>query len=58
MNIGTRNVFTLVKPDQMQELAQQIKRITLDVVTIQEIRWSGAGLIHKKILLFLLQWSK
>jgi exonuclease III len=32
----------------MQELAEQIKRIKLDVVAIQEIRWSGTGLIQKK----------
>jgi hypothetical protein len=32
----------------MQVLAGQISRIRLDVVAIQEIGWSGAGLIQKK----------
>jgi hypothetical protein len=48
MNIGTWNILTLLKPGKMQELAEQIKRIKLDVVAIQEIRWSGTGLIQIK----------
>jgi exonuclease III len=48
MNTGTWNVLTLLKPGKMQELAEQIKRIKLDVVAIHEIRWSGTGLIQKK----------
>jgi exonuclease III len=48
MNIGTWMVLTLLKPGKMQELAENIKRITIDVVAIQEIRWSGIGLIQKK----------
>jgi exonuclease III len=47
MNIGTWNLLTLLKPGKMQELAEQIKRIKLDVA-IQEIRWSGTGLIQRK----------
>jgi hypothetical protein len=47
MSTGTCNVLTLLKPGKMQELAGQINRIRLDVVAIQEIRWSGAGLIQK-----------
>jgi exonuclease III len=54
MNIGTWNVLTLLKPGKMQELAEQIKRIKLDVVAIQEIRRSGTGVIQKKRLIFLL----
>jgi exonuclease III len=54
MNIETWNLLTLLKPGKMQELAGQINKIKLDVVAIQEIRWSGAGLIQKKRFLFLL----
>jgi exonuclease III len=32
----------------MQELAELIHRIKLDVVAIQEIRWSGTGVNKKK----------
>jgi exonuclease III len=32
----------------MQELAEKVKRVKLDVVAIQEIRWRGTGLIQKK----------
>jgi exonuclease III len=52
MNIGTWNVLTLLKPGKKQELAEQIKRIKLDVVAIQEIRWSGAGVNQKKDFFF------
>jgi hypothetical protein len=47
MNIGTWNVLTLLKPGKMQELAEHIKIIKLDVA-IQEIRWSGTGFMQKK----------
>jgi exonuclease III len=47
MNIGTWNVLTLLKAGKMQELAEQVNRIKLDVA-IQEIRWSCDGLIRKK----------
>jgi hypothetical protein len=48
MNTGTWNVLTLLKPGKMQELPEQINRIKLDVVAIQEIRWIRMGLIQKK----------
>lgn len=37
-----------LKPGKMQELAELIHRIKLDVVAIQEIRWSGTGVNKKK----------
>jgi exonuclease III len=52
MNIRTWNVLTLLKPGKMQERAGQINRIKVDVVAIQEIRWSGTGLIQKKDFCF------
>jgi hypothetical protein len=54
MNTGTWNVLTLLKAGKMQELAEQIKRIKLNVFAIQEIRWSVTGLNKKKRLFFLL----
>jgi hypothetical protein len=40
--IGTWNVRTLLQPDKMQELAEQISKTQL------EIRWRGTGLIKKQ----------
>jgi exonuclease III len=36
----------------MQELAERVNRIKLDVIAIQETRWSGIGLIQKKYFSF------
>jgi hypothetical protein len=46
--IGTWNVKTLLKPGKMQELAEELFKTQLEIVTIQEIRWSGTELIKKK----------
>ena len=32
----------------MQELAEQISKTKLEILAIQEIRWSGTGLIKKQ----------
>jgi hypothetical protein len=37
----------------MQELAEQISKTQLEIIAIQEIRWSGTGLIKKTELLIL-----
>jgi exonuclease III len=46
--IGTWNVKTLLKPDKIKELAEKLVKTQLEIVAIQEIRWSGTGLIKKK----------
>jgi len=38
----------------MQELAEQISETQLKILAIQEIRWSGTGLIKKTELLSIL----
>jgi hypothetical protein len=43
--IVTWNVGTLLHPGSMQELAEQIGKTQLEILAIQEIRWSGTGLI-------------
>jgi exonuclease III len=45
---GTWNVKTLLKPGKMQELAEELVKTQLEILIIQEIRWSGTGLIEKK----------
>ena len=46
--IGTWNIKTLLKPGKMQELAEELGKTQLEIVAIQEIRWSGSGVIKKK----------
>jgi hypothetical protein len=41
--IGTWNVRALLQPDKMQQLAEQISKTQLEILAIQEIRWSGTG---------------
>jgi hypothetical protein len=33
----------------MQELAEELAKTQLEIVAVQETRWSGTGLIKKKI---------
>ena len=48
INLGSWNVKTLLIPGKMQELAEQITKIKMDIVAVQEIRWKGNGIINKK----------
>ena len=45
---GTWNIRTLLHPDKMQELAEQLSTTKLEVLALQEIRWSETGLIKKQ----------
>ena len=38
---------TLLKPGKIQELAEELAKTQLEIVAIQERRWSGNGLIKK-----------
>jgi hypothetical protein len=44
---GTRNVLTLLSPDNMQEFAEHTINTLLEIVAIQGTRWSGSGLIKR-----------
>ena len=46
--IGTWNVRTLFHPGKLQELAEQISETQLGILAVQEISWSGTGLIKKQ----------
>lgn len=48
MNIGTWNILTLLQPGKMNELAEQIEKLNVEVVALQEIRWKDSGIISKK----------
>jgi exonuclease III len=47
MEIGTRNVSTMLKVGKMQEIADQIVGSQIQTVALQEIRWRGYGLLKK-----------
>ena len=44
--IGTWNVNTLLKPGKLQELTEELAKTRLEIVAIQETRWSGKEVIN------------
>ena len=46
-DIGTWNVNTMLKAGKMQEIADQIVGSQIQIVALQEIRWSGYGLLKR-----------
>ena len=59
LHIATWNVRTLLKPSKMKELAEKPAKTQMEIVAIQETRWSGIELIKKKKKSFpiILQWN-
>jgi hypothetical protein len=47
LDIGTLNVYTMLKAGKMQEIAHQIVNCQLQIIALQEIRWRGHGLLKK-----------
>jgi hypothetical protein len=52
IQIGSWNVLTMLKPGRLQEIAEQILNIILQIVALQEIRWKGFGHINRKRLIY------
>jgi len=48
LHTGTWNVKTLLKPGEMQELAEELAKTQLEIVAVQETRWPWTGQIKKK----------
>jgi len=44
--IGTWNVMTLLKTGKMNEIADEMSKMQLQVIALQELRWKGAGQIN------------
>jgi len=44
---GTGKVLKLLKPGEIQELAEQVANTRLEIAAIQETRWCGKGLIKR-----------
>jgi len=51
LTFGTWNVQTMLQPEKMMEIADEVLKLGIDLVALQEIRWQGHREINKKILL-------
>lgn len=38
----------MMQPSKMMEIAEEINKFNYDLMTLQEIRWAGTGMIKKK----------
>jgi exonuclease III len=47
IHIGTWNVKTMIKPQKMHEIVDQMLKTHLQIITLQEIRWKGCGQLKK-----------
>lgn len=45
--IGTWNVRTMLEAGRMQEIAMELSNYRMDLVALQEIRWSDYGEVKK-----------
>ena len=48
LTFGTWNVQTMLQPGKMMEIADEVLKLGIDLVALQEIRWQGQGEINKK----------
>jgi len=45
--IGTWNLMTMLKAGKMNEIADEMLKTQLQIITLQELRWKGIGQINK-----------
>jgi hypothetical protein len=48
LTFGTWNVQTMLQPGKMMEIADEVLKLGIDLVALQEIRWQSQGEIKKK----------
>ena len=48
LKFGTWNVQTMLQPGKMMEIADEVLKLGIDLVALQEIRWQGQGEMNKK----------
>jgi len=48
LTFGTWNVQTMLQPRKMMEIADEVLKLGIDLVALQEIRWQSQGEINKK----------
>jgi hypothetical protein len=47
IHTGTWNVMTMLKPGKIHEIVDQMVKIHLQIIALQEIRWKGCGKLKK-----------
>jgi len=50
--------MTLLKPGKLQELVDEIAKTQIEILALQEVRWTGIGQINKKDYLFYYSGTK
>jgi hypothetical protein len=48
LTFGTWNVQTMLQPGKMMEITDEVFKLEIDLVALQEIRWQGHGEINKE----------
>ena len=48
LRVGTWNVLSLYRPGGSNILKQELEKVQMDLVALQEIRWLGNGTLEKK----------
>jgi hypothetical protein len=48
LTFGTWNIQTMLQPGKMMEIANEVLKLGIDLVDLQEIRWQGHREINKK----------
>jgi len=48
LTFGTWNVQTMLQPGKMMEIADEVFKLGIDLVALQEIKWQDQGEINKK----------
>ncbi|XP_039297782.1 uncharacterized protein LOC120354522 [Nilaparvata lugens] len=48
LKLATWNVQAVLRPRKMMEIAEEMTKLDLDIMALQEIRWQGQGRIDKK----------
>ncbi len=56
-SLGTWNVRTLYRPGALTELTRECDKYIWDVIALQEIRWSGKGMVRGKDYILLYSGS-
>ena len=47
LSIGTWNVLSLYRPEASNILKQEVEKVQMVLVSLQEIRWLGNGILEK-----------
>lgn len=51
--LGAQNVQTMLRTGKMQEIAREMERYQLGILSLQEIKWKGEGTIQKTSILYI-----